>query len=158
MLEKSRSSTRSIEWWLSTACRFALAGIWLWAGIAKILEPDEAVRAVAAYRLMPHVLVKPMAWGLPFAEVALAVVLLLGIRTRVAAILSLALLVLFVAAVLSAWLRGLQIECGCFGGGGPSDTAGWRSYLWEIGRDLGFAAPAAWLIARPRSRFAMEGA
>jgi uncharacterized membrane protein YphA (DoxX/SURF4 family) len=155
---RTRPDARSAAVWLSTACRLGLAGVWLWAGLAKVLAPNEAVRAAAAYRLLPDVLVKPVAWGLPFAEVALGVLLLLGIRTRVAAIVSLVLLALFVTAVASAWARGLQIDCGCFGGGGTSATSGWRTYLLEIGRDLGFAAMAVWLTVRPRSRLTMEGA
>jgi uncharacterized membrane protein YphA (DoxX/SURF4 family) len=142
---------------VSTVGRLGLAVVWFWAGLAKALDPDLAVRAVAAYRLLPNELVKPVAWGLPFAELALGLLLLLGIRTRVAAILSVALLSLFVAAVASAWVRGLRIECGCFGGGGASATAGWRSYGLEIGRDLVFAGMALWLAVRPRSRLSMEG-
>jgi uncharacterized membrane protein YphA (DoxX/SURF4 family) len=134
-----------------------LAGGWLWAGLAKVLEPDVAVRAVAAYRLLPGVAVKPVAWGLPFGEVALGVLLMLGIRTRVAALVSMALLTLFIVAVAAAWARGLRIDCGCFGGGGPSVTAGARSYLLEMGRDLVLAAMAAWLIVRPRTLVSAEG-
>jgi uncharacterized membrane protein YphA (DoxX/SURF4 family) len=148
---------RSAAIWLSTACRLGLAGIWLWAGLSKMLAPEEAVRAVAAYRLLPHDLVNPVAWGLPFAETALGVLLLLGIRTRVSAFVSLLLLALFVAAVASALTRGLRIYCGCFGGGGSSPSAGWRTYLLEITRDLGFAAMSVWLMVRPRSHLTVEG-
>lgn len=155
---RTRPVARSAVLGLSTACRLGMAGVWLWAGLAKILEPDDAVRAVAAYRLLPHLLVKPVAWGLPFGEMALGVLLLLGIRTRVAAVVSLVLLALFVAAVTSAWTRGLRIDCGCFGGGGSSSTAGWHTYLLEIGRDLVFAAMSVWLIVRPRSHLTLEGA
>jgi uncharacterized membrane protein YphA (DoxX/SURF4 family) len=157
LVRAPRPATPWIAVWTSTLCRFGLAGVWFWAGLAKVLNADEAVRAVAAYRLLPHVMVKPFAWGLPFAELALAVMLLLGIRTRVAALISLVLLILFVAAVGSAWARGLRIDCGCFGGGGASAAAGWRTYLLEIARDLGFATLAVWLVVRPRSHLAMEG-
>jgi uncharacterized membrane protein YphA (DoxX/SURF4 family) len=130
--------------------------VMLWAGAAKVADPRAAVRAVTAYRLLPGVLVEPVAWGLPFVELAIAGLLLLGIRTRVASVLSLALLGVFVAAMASAWARGLSIDCGCFGGGGQSATAGWRSYSLEIVRDIGFAVPALWLAARPASRLAIE--
>jgi uncharacterized membrane protein YphA (DoxX/SURF4 family) len=158
LVRAPRAATPRVAVWTSTVCRFGLAGVWLWAGLAKVLNADEAVRAVAAYRLLPHVMVKPFAWGLPFAELALAVLHLLGIRPRVAALVTWVLLILFVAAVGSAWARGLRIDCGCFGGGGASAAAGWRTYLLEIARDLGFATLAVWLVVRPRSHLAMEGA
>jgi uncharacterized membrane protein YphA (DoxX/SURF4 family) len=154
----ARSSARAVEPWLSTVFRLALGAVWIWAGLAKVFASDEAVRAVAAYRLLPHDLVRPIAWGLPFAELAVGVLLVLGIRTRAAAAVSLVVLALFVFAVASAWVRGLRIDCGCFGGGVASAEAGWRTYLLEIGRDLSFAALAAWLMIRPDSRLAMEGA
>jgi protein-disulfide isomerase len=47
----ARSTARMMGPWLATACRLALAGVWLWAGLAKILDPEGAVRAVTAYRL-----------------------------------------------------------------------------------------------------------
>jgi uncharacterized membrane protein YphA (DoxX/SURF4 family) len=142
--------------WLSTLCRIVLGLVWLWAAVAKMADARASVRAVTAYRLLPHGLVEPVAWGLPFVELVLAALLLLGVRTRVAAVLSLSLLALFTGAVASAWVRGLSIDCGCFGGGGTSATAGWRSYSLEIARDLGFAAMALWLAFRPASRLALE--
>src|SRR6202022_4447463 len=104
--------------WCSTAARLVLAGVWTWAGVAKLGDPDAAVRAVRAYDILPEGLVKPLAWGLPFVELALAVLLLLGLATRPAAWASVVLLLVFLGATASVWARGLQIECGCFGGGG----------------------------------------
>src|SRR5262249_58066732 len=71
--------------WCSTAGRLVLAGVWGWAGVAKLGDPDAAVRAVRAYDILPETFVKPFAWGLPFVELALAVLLLVGLATRPAA-------------------------------------------------------------------------
>jgi uncharacterized membrane protein YphA (DoxX/SURF4 family) len=140
---------------VSTICRFVLAGVWLWAGLAKAADPSMAVIAVRAYEIVPEMFVKPVAWGLPFIEIGLAVLLALGIATRIAAALSLALILAFIAGAGSAWARGLQIGCGCFGGGGADPLATWRSYGLEIARDAAFAAMAAWLIAWSESFFAL---
>ena len=88
-------------------------------------------------------------WGLPFAEIALGLLLLAGIATRVVAAASAILLVIFIAAVASAAARGLSIDCGCFGGGGevaPGQTA----YGIEILRDIGLLLLAVWLVWQPR--------
>jgi uncharacterized membrane protein YphA (DoxX/SURF4 family) len=143
--------------WVSTAARFGLAVVWLWAGWAKVADPAAAARAVRAYEVLPEVLVKPLAWGLPFVELALGIVLLLGIANRTAAIASLVLLAVFIAGIAQAWARGLQIACGCFGGGGSSATAGWRSYGIEIARDVLFVVGAVWLAFRPVTRYQRGG-
>ena len=98
-----------------------------------------------AYEILPEALVKPFAWGLPFVELALAVLLVLGIGTRVAGWVSAVILVVFMAGIVSVWARGIQIDCGCFGGGGAADVDGW-SYATELLRD-GFFLALALVVA-----------
>lgn len=141
--------------WVSLVVRIALAGILLWAGLAKLLQPLVALQAVAAYELLPPDLVPMVGYGLPLLEVALALLLLAGLLTRPVAIAVAGLMVAFIAAVASAWVRGLSIDCGCFGGGGqiaPDQT----QYLQEILRDLGFVALAVWLAVFPASRLGLD--
>jgi uncharacterized membrane protein YphA (DoxX/SURF4 family) len=142
--------------WAATAARLLLAAVWAWAALAKISDPDAAVRAVRAYQLLPEALVHPLAWGLPFAELALAVLLAAGLATRLAAVCSAVLLGVFMVAIASAWARGLQIHCGCFGGGGPASGVDARDYLVELVRDAGLLAVAALLAWRPHSRLALD--
>ena len=141
--------------WTSTAARLVLGAVWAWAAIAKIAGPEQAAIAVRAYRILPEALVKPVAWGLPFLELAIAVLLLTGIRTRLAAFLSLGLLAVFVAGVASAWARGLSIDCGCFGGGGVAPGVDATTYATEIARDAGLMVLSAWLAWRPASRLSL---
>jgi uncharacterized membrane protein YphA (DoxX/SURF4 family) len=147
MLTTSRPTGR----WSSTIVRVALAAIWAWAGIAKIADPNGALRAVRAYRALPELLVRPVAWGLPFVELALALLLLTGIANRTAASIGAGLLVIFMIGIGQAWVRNLQISCGCFGGGGPAHADA-ASYAKEIARDFLFLTLNAWLIWRPASR------
>ena len=141
--------------WCSTGARLVLAGVWAWAGLAKLGDPDAAVRAARAYDILPETFVKPFAWGLPFVEVALAVLLLLGLATRPAAWASVVLLLVFIGATASVWARGLQIDCGCFGGGGRS-SAGATIYLRDIGRDGLLFCLALLVAAGAPSRFALD--
>ena len=80
---------------------------------------------------------------------------LAGIFVRLLAVAAAALLVVFIAAVGSAAARGLSIDCGCFGRGGPV-APGHTAYAVEIVRDVGFLIMAGWLIRRPLSRYALE--
>ena len=140
--------------WAATAARLLLAAVWAWAAVAKISDPDAAVRAVRAYQLLPEALVRPVAWALPFAELALALLLAAGLATRLAAAGSAGLLGLFMVAIAAAWARGLQIHCGCFGGGGPAAGVQARDYLGELVRDTGLLAVAVLLAWQPHSRLA----
>jgi uncharacterized membrane protein YphA (DoxX/SURF4 family) len=143
--------------WISTVARVVLGVIMLWAGIAKVTEPSQALRAVQAYRILPPSLDDIVAVALPLLEIAVGVLLVIGLGTRLASGIAGVLMVVFVAGVASAWIRGLSIDCGCFGGGGDvvgGDTA-WR-YGSEILRDVGLLALATWLLRFPASRFAAD--
>ena len=142
--------------WVSTAARVVLGGVFLVAGALKIIDPQSAVAAVRAYELLPESMAMIVGWGQPFVEVALGGLLLAGIATRTVAAVSGLLLVIFIGAVVSAAVRGLSIDCGCFGGGGPVPP-GQTAYGIEILRDLGLLLLALWLVWQPRSRFAVDG-
>lgn len=144
--------------WAATAARVVLAAVWAWAAIGKIGDPAAAVRAVRAYRLLPEWLAQGVGYGLPFLELALAVLLLLGLATRLAAAVSAVLLAVFLAGMVSAAARGLQIECGCFGGGGDLASGQRTAYTVEIARDAALLLVAAFLLRWPRSRLALDDA
>ena len=145
--------------WPSVVCttaRLVLGGVWIWAGLAKFADPDSAVRATRAYQILPEVLVKPFAWGLPLVEIALGILLLVGLASRAAAACSALILVVFIAGIASVWARGLQIDCGCFGGGGFSAHVDAWQYFSEIARD-GLLVGVATLVALgPPSRYALD--
>jgi uncharacterized membrane protein YphA (DoxX/SURF4 family) len=141
--------------WISTAARLILAAVLVASGVLKAIDPSGTVAAVRAYQLVPAWAQTLIGWGLPFMEIGLAVLLALGLQTRVTAILTAVLLVVLMAAVISAAARGLSIDCGCFGGGGPVPE-GETSYGREILRDLGLLLVAGWLMWRPRSRFCLD--
>jgi len=139
-----------------TGARLLLGGVFVVAGALKVPDPAAAVRAVRAYRLLPELLVGPVAFGLPVLEIAVGLALLLGALVRTAAIASAVLLVVFLVAVGSAWARGLQIDCGCFGNGGTV-AAGETAYPQEVLRDAGLLGLALLLAWRPASRLALGG-
>jgi uncharacterized membrane protein YphA (DoxX/SURF4 family) len=142
--------------WIATAARLGLAVVWAWAARAKILEPDGAVVSVRAYRLLPEALVHPVAWGLPFLELALAVLLAAGVATRLAATTSAGLLLVFIAGTASAWARGLSIDCGCFSKGGQLAPGQHPNYLWDILRDVALLVVAVFLLMTPRTRISVD--
>jgi uncharacterized membrane protein YphA (DoxX/SURF4 family) len=136
--------------------RLGLAAVWLISGGFKLADPGQTYVAVQAYDVLPDSLVGVVATAMPLLELVLGVLLLAGIATRAVAVVSAVVLLVFIAAVIQSWARGLTIDCGCFGGGGQVE-AGETRYPQEIARDTGFLLLAVWLMVRPRTLFSADG-
>jgi uncharacterized membrane protein YphA (DoxX/SURF4 family) len=126
--------------WLPLALRLVLGGLFVWAGALKILEPDKFAVAVANYRLVPHALVNLVAITVPWVEVVGGTMLLLGWWVRANALIMLGLTIGFFFFISSALVRGLNIECGCFG-----TLSGHRIGLTNLLIDAGLLSLAAGL-------------
>jgi uncharacterized membrane protein YphA (DoxX/SURF4 family) len=136
--------------------RVVVGVVWVVAGLLKLPDPNESVRAVRAYRLLPESVVPVVGHGLPILEIMVGLCLLLGLLTRVAAVVSAVLLMAFVVGIASAWARGLSIDCGCFGGGaGPTRNAQ-AKYPWDLARDVGLLLLSGWVLWRPRTPLAVD--
>lgn len=117
------------------------------AGIAKIAEPAVFAEEIANYRFFPD-LAPYAASTLPGLEIVLAGVLIFaGARSswlHAAAAVAVGLMAFFTIAVTQVVARGINIECGCFGGESGPVTS------WTILRDVGLLAACAalWVLAR----------
>jgi uncharacterized membrane protein YphA (DoxX/SURF4 family) len=141
--------------WFGLLSRLILGGVLFAAGWLKIFTPAKSQMAVRAYEVLPIGLANFLGIALPWLEVGFGVLLIIGVAVRLSAIVGGGLMVLFIAAISQAWVRGLSIDCGCFGGGGTVDP-GETKYLSEILRDTGLALLALYLIRYPLTRFALE--
>ena len=137
------------------AARLLLGGVLIYAGAVKVGRPLTSERAVQAYEILPMELAGWIGLALPFVEIVLGVLLVLGLFTRPVAIVSTLLMVAFIVGIAQAWARGLTIDCGCFGGGGQVGADETR-YPQEIARDVGLALTGAWLCWRPRSLASLD--
>jgi uncharacterized membrane protein YphA (DoxX/SURF4 family) len=146
-----------IRAWIATAARLVLGVVWVVAGASKVTDLAASGRAVAAYRILPYHVATTVGAVLPFIEIALGILLIVGLATRLAAIISVVLLLVFIAGIASAWARGLRIECGCFGGGGDLSGNASPRYLGEILRDVALVLVAGFLVIFPSSRFSLDG-
>lgn len=138
---------------LSVLARAVLAVVFGYAGLAKIGDPQATVRAVRAYRLLPESVAVPFAHALPAVELALAVLLLVGLAVRLTGLLTALLTLVFIGGVASAAARGLKLECGCFGGGGATNDP---RYTVELLRDAGLLALALVLARSGSARYALD--
>jgi len=143
--------------WISLVVRLALAGVFLAAGLPKIFDLAGNARAVNAYQLMSWEMAQVVGAVQPFVEVGIGLLLLVGLITRFAAWLAAIAMVVFIAGIVSAWGRGLSIDCGCFSKGGQLPVGVAPNYTWDIVRDVLFLALAVFLILFPSSRFSLDG-
>jgi uncharacterized membrane protein YphA (DoxX/SURF4 family) len=123
MAEENRSATRD---WLGnglvTVCCLIVGGILIYASLDKIAQPDSFAKAVHNYRLLPLPLLHPFAVLLPWLELVIGITIIIGVARRGAALLALALTVMFIVAVSAALVRKLDISCGCFHTDGGSSV------------------------------------
>lgn len=125
------------------AASLALAALFAWAGLGKVFAPERWRKDLQAYGLA-----RPArAAGLllvPWLEIAVTVGVLVGL-TRPAAVLALALLVVFSMAIVRARILAgsNQLACGCFGGHAT------RDYRLLLGRNAGMILLAAYVVAFP---------
>jgi uncharacterized membrane protein YphA (DoxX/SURF4 family) len=92
-----------------------LGVLMLWAAVSKLANPTEFLGSIYAYQLpLPQMLLKLTAVVLPWLELLAGLLLVAGLWTETALTLMTALLTIFVAATGQAWMRGLEISCGCF--------------------------------------------
>jgi len=95
--------------------RIALGGLFVFAGVAKAYDPGEFATEIQKYNLLPWVPGVALALYLPWLEILAGLLLALKIFERGALIVLTVLLVIFTLALGSAMVRGLDIDCGCFG-------------------------------------------
>jgi uncharacterized membrane protein YphA (DoxX/SURF4 family) len=131
--------------WLGLFCRAVVGGILLWAGLSKVFDHQAVILSVDAYDILPHSVVEPVASALPWLEILLGAFLLTGLFVRFSAAGASLLTAVFIVAMAQAKARGLQIDCGCFGGAGAGTGISW----WDIFRDTSLLAATVLLVWRP---------
>jgi uncharacterized membrane protein YphA (DoxX/SURF4 family) len=103
---------------LALTLRIALAAVFCLAAWSKLRQPWALFAlSIDAYGLLPESAVVFVARTLPWAELLLGGLLLSGLLPRTATVISSALLVSFFVVLVRSYLKGLQIDCGCFGVG-----------------------------------------
>ena len=119
--------------------RVGLAALFIWTGAQKLLEPGAFAAAIANYRVLPDALVGLAAVTLPVLELVVGAALLWPLYAQGAAVLVAGLLFVFAAAMAQSKLRGIDLDCGCFG----ADQTSQVSWL-KVTVNLGLAMLAVW--------------
>lgn len=147
--------TRGVSEWVGLVARLVLGVVLVVSGYLKVGSLESSAEAVRAFKILPYDLANLVGYVLPVLELAIGALLVLGLFTRIAGIAGALLMVAFLIGIVSVWVRGISIDCGCFGGGGvvaPEDT----NYLWDVVRDVGLLLCGVCLAVRPRTPASMD--
>jgi uncharacterized membrane protein YphA (DoxX/SURF4 family) len=151
-----KAAWRRLQPWFSLLVRLGLAAVAGLAAWPKLADLAASQRSVAAYRLFSADLNNLIGVAVPIIELALAVLLCAGLLTRYSAAFFTLLMVVYIAGIISAWSRGLSIDCGCFTPGGDLAPGEATKYGQDVIRDIGFAALGAYLTVWPRSKLSAD--
>jgi putative oxidoreductase len=141
--------------WLQTGLRLIAAAVFIDAGTMKIRDPEAFAKTVMAFHLLAPPFVSAMARGLPWLEVICGALLASGWGKRPIAFSLLVLDTAFLVVLSQAAMRGLNVDCGCFGAEQTGST------IWmALGRDLllmGALCAVYWNSLRSDAEFNSEG-
>jgi len=131
--------------YLVLAARLAVAAAFILAALPKIQDPVAFATSVEAYRVVGSELSGWTALVLPWLELIIGVGIMAPQLRRTSSLIAIFLLVLFISLHASAWTRGLDISCGCFG---QSETEKTPNYLLLILRNLSLLLAAGVVFVR----------
>lgn len=143
--------------WISLVARLLLGAMWLYYSLPKLTQPTQNAADVRDFQIVPHSLVTPVAYAQPYVELAFGLLLIIGLGTRLVALLSAIMLLVYIGGIISLGARGISISCGC-GGGGGQVAEGHTRYTLDVLRDVLYLLPALWLLWKPRSKFSADEA
>lgn len=116
---------KRLQIFLYHLARLVLALTFVYAGAVKMQDVVAFAGHVAAYQILPYAMNYVVAATLPYVEFLAGLLLLLNSRVRPALLTVAAMNLVFILALISVVMRGLDIDCGCFDpGGGQNVTAG----------------------------------
>lgn len=139
---------------VSAFARFYMAYIWISAGLSKLNQHATVAMTIRNYDIFTGEWSNFLAQIIGPLEIMGGVLLLLGLFLKPANKLAIIVLTLFVIGIGQAWLRGLEIDCGCFETD-PTESDGPMNYAVTILRDFFYIFLSGWTIVRPFKKFAI---
>jgi putative oxidoreductase len=95
--------------------RLVVGGVFIWAGVVKILDPLDFAQSIANYRAFPRFIVFFLALILPWIEVFCGLFVISGLFKRSGALVLSVMTGCFLILITVTIFRGIDIDCGCFG-------------------------------------------
>lgn len=129
--------------------RLIVGGVFIWAAVTKIADPLTFAQNIKNYQVVGQTLSFLTAIILPYVELVAGLFLIIGIFPRSSALLISSLLLFFIILVVVTMLRGIDVDCGCFG------TFSRKADLWLILEDTIWLIMALILLFSPENVFCL---
>lgn len=97
--------------------RMALGAFFAWTGWVKTRDPNEFLFSIRSFQILDDPWAAWVAMGLPWLEIAAGAALVTCLCVEGGLVVIAGMLIVFLWAISYAWQRGLDLNCGCFGGG-----------------------------------------
>ena len=95
--------------------RMVLGIVFVYASLDKITNPQNFSQIIYNYKILPSFLINIFALTLPWVELICGLFLIGGIFVESSALLVFLLLFVFmIATSVNVFIRGINIQCGCF--------------------------------------------
>jgi putative oxidoreductase len=111
------------------ALSVGVAAVFLYAGALKVWDPVTFAGDINNYRILPYAFSTRLAFYLPWLEILCAVALISGRLATGATALLAGMTVVFIGATAAAKIRGIDLNCGCFGKAGENFSFTWHMVL-----------------------------
>jgi len=100
--------------YLQIALRLIVGGVFIYSSIGKLFSPDEFAKIIYNYDILPLFLVNILAIALPYVLFLAGILLIFGVYKKGNSAIFIGLIFVFLIALIQAYVRGLDINCGCF--------------------------------------------
>jgi len=131
--------------------RIIVGSIFIITGISKIIDPVLFAKEITFYRMLPDFSINLIAIILPWIELVVGVLFILGVRVKANILILAGMLLMFNFAVSVAWARGLNINCGCF-----SNLAKETVGLGKLSENFAMFFALVFMFFFPNNRFSLE--
>jgi uncharacterized membrane protein YphA (DoxX/SURF4 family) len=126
------SSFRRLLW---RVVAIIIGGIFIYAGVVKVVDPAEFARDIDNYKMLPWQMSVWLGLYLPWIEIVCGLALVTRVLYRGGVFILTLLMVLFIVVTIIAKARGLDVSCGCFG-----HASKYLSFAWHLALDFGVLA------------------
>jgi uncharacterized membrane protein YphA (DoxX/SURF4 family) len=135
--------------------QIALGAIFVAAALPKIVDPPAFAHMIYNYRLVPGGLVNALALLMPWLELLVGILLIVGVWRREAALVAALLLLVFMGAIGWNLARGHAVDCGCFDvrSAGKTPEQLLSDMKWVLVRDVGLLLLAAQVLLATSPQF-----
>lgn len=111
--EKNRR--RPLVHWALFSMRMILGGVFSFSAWSKIMAPQALADAIVGFEIIPESIALEAAIMLIWLELICGIFMILGLWARATVIVITGMLTLFEIGLISVVVRGIEVNCGCFG-------------------------------------------